>query len=112
MGRVHSHSHTIAEGEGSNVHERAEAAAPIECSRLGGRVSDLAAAGGGIGAAVGAYATGDPLVLLAVPAGIVACGAAHGVADALRIGLRARLLRLLGVEEPAPSPNDSLKTSA
>lgn len=76
---------------------------PFESSPLGAKaLSDLAAAGGGIGAAVGAYATGDPLLLLAVPAGIVVCGAAHGVAEALRIGLRARLLQLMGVDDPAP----------
>jgi len=81
---------------------------PFESSPLGAKaLSDLAAAGGGIGAALGAYATGDPLLLLAVPAGIVVCGAAHGLAEALRIGLRARLLQLMGVDDPAADRSDS-----
>lgn len=81
---------------------------PFESSPLSAKaLSDLAAAGGGIGAAVGAYATGDPLVLLAVPAGIVVCGAAHGLAEALRIGLRARLLRLMGVDDPSTDQRES-----
>lgn len=81
---------------------------PFESSPLGPKaLSDLAAAGGGIGAAVGAYATGDLLLLLVVPAGIVVCGAAHGLADALRIGLRAKLLQLMGVDDPAADQDDS-----
>ncbi len=81
---------------------------PFESSPLAPRaLSDLAAAGGGIGAAVGAYATGDSLLLLAVPAGIVVCGAAHGLAEALRIGLRAKLLHLMGVDDPDTDHGDS-----
>jgi hypothetical protein len=37
------------------------------------------------------YATGNPLLLLAVPAGIIVCGAAQGVAEALRVGLHTKL---------------------
>lgn len=74
---------------------------PFESSPLGPKaLSELATAGGGVGAALGAYATGDPLLLLVVPAGIIVCGAARGVADALRIGLRSKLLELMGVEDP------------
>lgn len=47
------------------------------------------------GAALGYVATGDPVVLLTVPAGIVLVGAAVGVAEGLAIGLRARVLRAL-----------------
>lgn len=80
---------------------------PFESSPLGGKaLSELAAAGGGIGGALGAYATGDPLLLLAIPAGIVVCGAANGVAEALRIGLRAKLLDLMGVDDPHAQPPD------
>jgi hypothetical protein len=80
---------------------------PFESSPLSAKaLSDLAAAGGGIGAAVGAYATGDPLLLLAVPAGIVVCGAAHGLSEALRIGLRAKLLTLIGVDDPGTDRGD------
>lgn len=74
---------------------------PFESSPLGPKaLSDLATAGGGVGVAVGAYASGHPILLLAIPAGIVVCGAAAGIADALRIGLRSRILDLMGVEDP------------
>lgn len=33
-------------------------------------------------------------------------GAAHGLADALRIGLRARLLQLMGVDDPDRSDSE------
>lgn len=85
---------------------------PIESSPLGGKaLSDLATAGSGIGGALGAYATGEPLLLLTIPGGIVLCAAARGISDALRIGLRARLLDLMGVEDPesnGPSPGDDI----
>jgi hypothetical protein len=58
--------------------------------------------GGGItsGALVGLVSAGPtPLLLLTVPAGMILCGAAAGIAAALEQGLRARLLRRLGVEE-------------
>jgi hypothetical protein len=78
---------------------------PFESSPLGAKaLYDLVTASGGVGAAVGSYATGEPLLLLAVRAGIIVCGGARGVADALRIGLRAKLLKLMGVDDPEPSP--------
>jgi hypothetical protein len=46
------------------------------------------------------YATGNPLLILAVPAGIIIRGAAYGIADALRLGLRARVLGWMGVPDP------------
>jgi hypothetical protein len=74
---------------------------PFESSLLSAKsLADLATAGGGVGAAAGAYATGDLLLLLVVPAGIIICGAARGVGEALRIGLRVKLLNLMGVEDP------------
>jgi hypothetical protein len=75
---------------------------PFESSPLSGKsLSDvITAAGGSAGAAVGAFGTHEPLLLIAVPFGIVLCGAARGVGDALRIGLRARLLDLMHVEDP------------
>jgi hypothetical protein len=74
---------------------------PIEASPLAGKsLSELVTAAGGASAAVGVYATGDPLLLLSLAAGIIVCAAARGVGDALRIGLRARLLTHLGVEDP------------
>jgi hypothetical protein len=45
------------------------------------------------GAALGYVATADPLVLLTVPISIVLVGAAVGVAEGLRIRLRAHVLR-------------------
>jgi hypothetical protein len=39
-----------------------------------------------------------PILLLLVPAGIILCGAATGIAQALRIGLCTHLLRLMGIE--------------
>ena len=80
---------------------------PFEASPLTPKsLSDLAAAGGGIGGALGAYVTGDPLLLLTIPTGIIVCGAARGVGQALEIGLRAKLLGLMNVDDPDNAPND------
>jgi hypothetical protein len=58
------------------------------------------ATGAGLGAYVGFVAFGSgPLLLIAVPAGMVICGAARGVAQALEEGLRERLLRWLKGEK-------------
>jgi len=59
--------------------------------------------GGAIGGALGAYITGEPLLLLTIPTGIIVCGAARGVSQALEIGLRSKLLGLMGVEVPEAS---------
>jgi hypothetical protein len=85
---------------------------PFENSPLTPKsLSDLAAAGGGLGGALGAYVTGDPLLLLAIPTGIIVCGAARGVSQALEIGLRSKLLNLMNVSDPNAStdepPSDS-----
>lgn len=54
------------------------------------------ATGAGIGAYAGFVLAGPtPLLLIAIPAGMILCGAAKGVADALEKGLRERLLRFL-----------------
>lgn len=53
-----------------------------------------------VSAALAASVTGQPLLLLAVPAAIIVCGAAKGIAEALHIGLRARLLVWMDVDEP------------
>jgi hypothetical protein len=77
---------------------------PFESSPLSPKsLSDLATAGGGIGGALGAYLTGDPLLLVTIPAGIIVCGAARGVSQALEIGLRSKILGLMGVEDPEAS---------
>jgi len=56
----------------------------------------------GTGTAIGAYVgfvalNSHPLVLVVVPAGIIVCGAAYGVAKALEEGLQYRLLGFMGV---------------
>jgi hypothetical protein len=54
------------------------------------------ASGAGLGAFAGFVAFGaSPLLLITVPAGMIVCGAAKGIADALENGLRDRLLDLL-----------------
>jgi len=54
------------------------------------------ATGAGVGAFVGFVAFGaSPLLLVIVPAGMIICGAAKGVADALEQGLRDKLLALM-----------------
>jgi hypothetical protein len=52
----------------------------------------------GTGTAIGFIVAGGPTPLLAltVPAGIIICGAAVGVAEGLQAGLRHRLTRLIG----------------
>jgi hypothetical protein len=45
------------------------------------------------------FAAGHPVMLLVVPAGIILCGAATGIAQALQIGLRTHLLRVMGIED-------------
>lgn len=73
---------------------------PFEESPLQSKsLAEILAATGGTGAVVG-FAVGHPVLLLVVPAGIILCGAATGIAQALRIGLRAHILRLMGVEDP------------
>jgi hypothetical protein len=74
---------------------------PFESSPLGAKsLADLVTAGGGVGAALGSYATGDPILLVVAAGGVIVCGAARGISDALRIGLRARILELMGVDDP------------
>jgi hypothetical protein len=75
---------------------------PFESSPLRGRsLAEIIAASGTAGAAVvGYHATGDPLMILKVPAGLIIAGAALGIAEALRIGLRAKVLGLMGVPDP------------
>jgi hypothetical protein len=53
-----------------------------------------------VGAAIALGAvSGRPLLLLYVPAGIILIGAARGIAEALHVGLRERILDRLGVTE-------------
>lgn len=65
------------------------------------------ATGAGLGAFAGFVAFGDsPLLLITVPAGMIICGAAKGIADALESGLRDRLFELLkGKRKTKKHPN-------
>src|SRR5262249_29369501 len=69
------------------------------------------ATGAGFGAFVGFVAFGSgPLLLITVPAGMVICGAAKGIAQALEDGLRDRLLRWIkGEKEPTSKKERSKK---
>lgn len=70
-----------------------------------GSLSELIKAAS-VGAVVGFIAVaGHPIVLIAVPAGIILCGAATGIANALEEGLRERILTLL---RDHPRQNDEL----
>lgn len=76
---------------------------PFESSPLDARSLASIVTGSGVaaGAAVG-FVVGagvPPLLLITVPAGMIICGAAAGIAAALDQGLKARLLRRLGVEQ-------------
>jgi hypothetical protein len=65
------------------------------------------AASGTAGAALGYHATGEPLALVTVPAGIVIAGVSLGAALALGEGVYHRLRRLMDVpEDEAPSRHD------
>jgi hypothetical protein len=70
---------------------------PFENSPLSGQALSkfvMTASGGALGAYAGFVAFGaSPLLLIVVPAGMILCGAAKGVADGLEQGLRERILR-------------------
>lgn len=67
---------------------------PISLESIGKLV--VSATGAGIGAYAGFVLAGSsPLLLVTIPAGMIICGAAKGIADALEQGLREKLLRFL-----------------
>lgn len=90
-----------------------EAVVPFESSPLGSKaLATLVGATATAGAGLGYAATGEPIVLLTVPAGIVVAGAAlgvgAGVATGLAEGLRYRLRTLMGVpEDDSRGPSDA-----
>lgn len=95
-------------GEGPSrfaQHIAYEPVVPFESSPLrGSSLAELLAAGGAAaGGAVG-FVEGQVIVILAVPAGIILIGAARGVADALHIGIRTKLLEWMGVPDPSQRP--------
>ena len=85
-----------------------EAIVPFESSPLGAKaLATLVGTTGTAGAALGYAATGDPIVLITVPAGIVLAGAAIGVGGGAAVGLaegiRHQICRLMGVPEDPPT---------
>ncbi|HET6505609.1 MAG TPA: hypothetical protein VFG42_02360 [Baekduia sp.] len=89
-----------------------EAIIPFESSPLGAKAlaSLIGATTGTTGAALGYAATGEPLVLVTVPAGIVIAGVALGIgvgtATGLAEGIHHRITRLMGVPD-LPQPPES-----
>lgn len=84
-----------------------QALIPFESSPLGSKaLATLVGTTGSAGAALGYAASGDPIVLVTVPAGIVIGGAALGVgvglAAGLSEGIRHRLHKLMGVPDDGP----------
>jgi hypothetical protein len=76
---------------------------PFEESPLGNKsLAGLLSASGSTGAWL-VVATGHPLLLFAVPAGIVLTYAATGIGEALQIGLRAKVLAMLGIYDDSES---------
>jgi hypothetical protein len=76
---------------------------PFEQSPLAGEaLGDLLASGSGvgIGAGIGIMVAGGPtpLLFLTVPAGIIICGSAKGIADGMAEGLRYHVRRLMGLK--------------
>jgi hypothetical protein len=79
---------------------------PFEHSPLGGEALAkllTRASGAGIGAGIGILVAGGPtpLLLVTVPAGMIICGSAKGIADGLEEGLRYRVRRLMGLRPEA-----------
>jgi hypothetical protein len=70
------------------------------------------ATGAGLGAYVGfvAFGAASPFLLITVPAGMIICGAAKGVADALEKGLRDRLTALIRGKTPKSLPRGKQQT--
>lgn len=74
---------------------------PIEASPLGGKaLAELVTTGSSVGAAVGAYMTGDPILGLVAAGGIIVGGAASGIGEALQIGLQSKILHLRALASP------------
>lgn len=97
---AHDHPELLAFAE----HVTFRSVIPFEHSPLGPDAlgSILASGSGiGIGAGVGFMVAGGPtpLLLITVPAGMIICGSAKGVAEGLSEGLRYRIRRLMGLPE-------------
>jgi hypothetical protein len=78
-----------------------EPVVPFEASPLEGKPLAALIGGPASGASIAVgFLLGHPLIVVLVPAGIILCGAARGIAEALHVGLRARILQLMGVQDP------------
>lgn len=82
------------------------AESPLGIASLGSIIAT--GSGGAIGAFVGIAVVGaaTPLLFVTVPAGIILCGAAMGVAEGLQEGLKARMARWATGKPPPPRPPD------
>lgn len=85
-----------------------DAIVPFESSPLETKALIEIASSAGATAALGYFASEHPLILLTLPAGIVICGAAIGVGEALQQGLRAKILKLMGIRDPSKSDDEQL----
>lgn len=82
---------------------------PLQLESLAGLVSQ--GSGIGMGAAAGLVAFwGNPMVLVAVPFGMIIGGAAKGVGLALGRGLYQKTLRLMGADSPPPDDDEITMT--
>ena len=80
---------------------------PIEQSPLAARsLAELVGAVATTTAFSWWYSEASPVFVLYVGGTLIVLGAAAGIAEALRVGLRARLLRLMGVEIREPPPDE------
>jgi hypothetical protein len=83
---------------------------PLRAESMAGLFAKWAGSGAGTGigasAAIVAYSTHTPLLILFIPAGIILCGAAKGVAKALEEGLRRKILQMFGVTDEMPEKNE------
>jgi hypothetical protein len=87
-----------------------EAIIPFEASPLQTKSLVEITSTAGATAALGYFASEHPLILVTLPAGIIICGAALGVSEALQRGLRVKLLKLMGIRDPSePRDKDLLR---
>jgi hypothetical protein len=73
-------------------------ASPLGAESVAGLLTTSTAGGGGVLIALQAVGA-TPMLLIAVPVGIVLIGASLGIAEALQTGLRSKILRRMGVEQ-------------
>lgn len=84
-------------------------ASPLGAESVAGLLTKSTTGGGGVLIALQAVGA-TPMLLIAVPVGIVLIGASLGVAEALQTGLRSRILRRMGVEQDTEDERDPAVT--